>query len=190
MRTLLALTALMLLLATAVWWKTRPSDAPDNLPPTTAEDSLRGVATLGVKQEVGQPRNRLTDAQFPQGDDRKTARPSDARGDHEGNPSGASHIPADPRTIHDLPKDPAPVVTPAPKPEPKPEPVAPKVRVSYTVEAGDNLYRIVVKHYGTGPSELVDAVAEANGIRDASALSVGQTLELPLVSGYPEPKRP
>lgn len=184
MRTLLALTGLMLLLAGAVWWKTRPGDTPTNLPPTTSENPLRGVSTLGVKEDTTKPRNRMADTEFPStpksGMD---ARPSDAGGDHEATP-----IPA---VI-----DPTPPVDPAPpafEPEPEPTPdvnPVPAVGVRYTVQSGDTLYRIVVNHYGTAPEALVDAVAEANGMRDAGSLGVGQVLELPLVSGFPGPKRP
>ncbi|MGB0952273.1 MAG: LysM peptidoglycan-binding domain-containing protein [Planctomycetota bacterium] len=178
MRTLLALTALMLLLATAVWWKTRPGDAPTNLPATTSENPMRGVMTLGTDKEVGKQRNQVTDATFPKSNTAKDVRPSDAGGDHEGE-------------VMEAVAPPQPPVQPPldPTPEPEPEPVTP-VGVTYTVQQGDNLYRIVVRAYGTGPSELVDAVAEANGMRDAGSLSVGQTLTLPLISGFAAPQQP
>lgn len=172
MRTLLALTALMLLLATAVWWKTKPTDEPVSLPPTTQEDPYSGVVTLGTKGKTN-----LADASFP-----KPKKPvTDGGGDHEaGNGSGN-------------------VVVVPPKPEPTPvtppvvEP-APVVKVptgkSYVIQSGDTLYRILVRAYGTAPEELVDAVAEANAMTDPSALQVGATLKLPFVSGFQAPQQP
>lgn len=195
MRTLLALTALMMLLATAVWWKTRPGDAPTNLPATTSEDSMRGVSTLGAKEEVGTQRNQLAKTNFPKtpsSNPSKDARPSDAGGDHEGGTPTPSSLPKDPRTVHNLPVDTKPPAQPPVDPQPvipQSKPTAP-VGMSYTVQSGDTLYRIVVRSYGTAPSELVEAVAEANGMRDSASLDVGQKLRLPLISGFPEPQRP
>lgn len=168
MRTLLALTALMLLLATAVWWKTRPAEDPVSQTPTTAEDPLQGVVTLGV-----QGKSRLADASFPV--ENPPILPTDAGGDHEGNIEATSATP--------------PPVEPEPAPTPEPVIEIPQ-EVRYTVKSGDTLYRIVMRTYGTAPEELVDAVADANAMDDPGALEVGQELLLPAVSGFQTPRRP
>lgn len=141
---------------------------------------MRGVATLGSTKSAGNLRNTVTDTPFPDTDASKNARPSDAGGDHEGVVSDAGLKPKPPVQ---------PPVVPTPEPEPEPEPT-PSPGVTYTVQPGENLYRIVVRAYGTGPSDLVDAVAEANGMADAGSLAVGQKLTLPLISGFPEPQQP
>ncbi|MHC4379698.1 MAG: LysM peptidoglycan-binding domain-containing protein [Planctomycetota bacterium] len=166
MRTLLALTALMLLLATAVWWKTRPAEDPITQIPTTLEDPLRGVVTMGVQGD-----SKLAEASFPT--EQPPVLPSDADGDHEGN------------------TDAAPANPPVMEPEPTPDPVIEiPQEVRYTVKSGDTLYRILMRTYGTAPEELVDAVAEANAMSDPSALEIGQELLLPAVSGFQTPQRP
>lgn len=170
MRTLLALTALMLLLATAVWWKTKPTDEPTKLPPTTQEDPYSGVVTLGTKGKT-----TLAEASFP----KPKKMPTDGGGDHEGS-SQSNNVDALP---------------PLPEPEPvepsKPDPV---IQVptgkTYIIQSGDTLYRILVRAYGSAPEELVDAIAEANAMNDPGALQVGATLKLPIVSGFEPPQQP
>ena len=167
MRTLLALTALMLLLATAVWWKTRPADSAI-LPPTSAEDPLRGVITMGVQGDEG-----LAEASFPTAE---PVLPSDAAGDHEDiTPAGA------------LGEDPNPLPPLEPSPDPAIETPAP---IRYTVQAGDSLYRILMGAYGSAAEELLQAVAAANALDDPSALAIGQILALPRVSGFRAPRLP
>lgn len=170
MRTLLALTALMLLLATAVWWKTRPAEDSGPQIPTTSEDPLRGVVTMGV-----QGGSHLAEASFPT--QPSPALPSDAGGDHE-----------DPPT-----RPPAPLEPPPSDPEPSPDPdpvIEVPQEVRYTVQSGDNLYRIITRAYGSAPEDLVEAVAEANAMDDPGNLAVGQVLLLPAVSGFQKPRRP
>ncbi|MDA0666522.1 MAG: LysM domain-containing protein [Planctomycetota bacterium] len=172
MRTLIALTALMLLLATAVWWKTKPTDEPTKLPPTTQEDPYSGVVTLGTKGK-----STLAEASFPKAQEPAT----DGGGDHEGwdGYNNEDAVPAQPEPDSVLP------------PEPKPNPVV-KVPTgkTYTIQSGDTLYRILVRAYGSAPEELVTAIAEANAMQDPGALQVGATLKLPIVSGFQPPQQP
>lgn len=169
MRTLLALTVLMLLLATAVWWKTKPTDGSTNLPPTAQEDPYSGVVTLGTKGEA-----TLADASFP----KPPGPPTDGAGDHEGS-NNQDAVSSQPKSDSALP------------PEPKPDPV---VNVptgkTYTIQNGDTLYRILVRAYGTAPEELVNAIAEVNAMDDPGALQVGATLNLPIISGFQPPQQP
>jgi len=173
MRTLLALTALMLLLATAVWWKTQTTDEATNLPPTTQEDPYGGVVTLGT-----QGKTSLAEASFPKTS--SSTQKSDGNGDHEAR--------QDSQNEDALPEPPADI---APTPPAKPDPIVevPTGR-AYIIQSGDTLYRILVRAYGTAPEELIDAIAEANAMSDPSALTVGATLKLPLVSGFQPPQQP
>lgn len=52
---------------------------------------------------------------------------------------------------------------------------------SYTVQAGDTLYGIIVSQYGSYSDALLSALESHNGINGAD-LSVGQTLELPTLA--------
>jgi nucleoid-associated protein YgaU len=177
MRTLLALTVLMLVLAGAVWWKTRPVEDNENLPPTTISDSRVGVATVGMEPGT----TIATDASFPK-------RPNtDADGDHEGD-DGKTALAAD------LSKE-DPVVPPTPPidepdPEPTPPPVVNTKVVTHTIVEGDNLYRLVTKAYGTAPEELLDAVAAANNLSDPGSLQLGQLIVFPVIDGFTAPKKP
>ncbi len=70
------------------------------------------------------------------------------------------------------------VSAPAPAPEPKPVvPAAPAGSGYYVVQEGDILGRIANKHGTT-----VKAIVEANGIKDASKIRVGQKLKIPAAS--------
>ena len=74
----------------------------------------------------------------------------------------------------------APVVEPQPepKPEPKPEPTpTPTTGDTYTVVAGDCLWNIAYKFYGTGT--LYTKLAEANKIADPYIIYIGQILTVP-----------
>ena len=74
----------------------------------------------------------------------------------------------------------APVVEPQPepKPEPKPEPTpTPTTGDTYTVVAGDCLWNIAYKFYGTGT--LYTKLAEANKIADPYIINIGQILIVP-----------
>jgi len=169
MRTLLALTALMLLLATAVWWKTKSTDTPSTLPPTTQEDPYKGVVTLGTKGKTN-----LAEASFP-----KVYPPNDGDGDHEGS-----------RTTHAEPMlDREAAFAPPAKPAQNPV-IQVAAGKTYTIQSGDTLYRILVRAYGTAPESLVEAIAEANALTDPSALTVGATLQLPVISGFQPPQQP
>ena len=73
----------------------------------------------------------------------------------------------------------APVVEPQPepKPEPKPEPTPAPSGDTYTVVAGDCLWNIAYKLYGTGT--LYTKLAEANKIADPYIIYIGQILTVP-----------
>jgi len=72
----------------------------------------------------------------------------------------------------------------------KATPAAEDTPLSYTVQAGDSLYRIVRKVYGTADDSLIQKIAAANQMADAGSLAIGQKLSLPLLEGYPAPQRP
>lgn len=172
MRTLLALTALMLVLAGAVWWKTRPAENINNMPATTSSDSRVGIATVGMAG------SGPTEANFP------TTPPNDGGQDHELPPEpGAGQDSAPPVDPTPPQVDPEPVVIP-----PKP-PVVPAI-LQYTVVSGDSLYGIVKRAYGTAPEDLVNTIATANGLADPSALGLGQVLRLPVIEGFTAPQKP
>lgn len=69
----------------------------------------------------------------------------------------------------------APVVEP--QPEPKPEPTPAPSGDTYTVVAGDCLWNIAYKLYGTGT--LYTKLAEANKIADPYIIYIGQILTVP-----------
>ncbi len=84
----------------------------------------------------------------------------------------------------------APAIPKMPKPPAKqPSPPNPQP-LTYTVKSGDSFYRILQGHYGSADDGLLKAVADANQVKDPSALSIGQTLILPVVPGQKAPARP
>ena len=85
---------------------------------------------------------------------------------------------------------PAPASTSGPVPVTAAVPVVEKAPLAYTVEDGDSLYRIVRRVYGTADDTLIQEIATANHPADAGSLAIGQKLSLPLLEGYPAPKRP
>jgi nucleoid-associated protein YgaU len=175
MRTLLALTTLMLVLAGAVWWKTRPAENTNQMPPTTSQDTRVGIATVGLEG------SRPVEASFP------TGPKTDGGGDHElpaktsSNTDSEETTSATPKPVKELPVD-TPPVTPTP-------PVVAAV-LEYTVVSGDSLYGIVRRAYGSAPERLIDAVATANHMDDPSSLNLGQVLRLPIIEGFPAPQKP
>ena len=70
--------------------------------------------------------------------------------------------------------------TPPPAPPPAPGP-----GTTYTVQPGDTLYRISVRFGVT-----VQAIAQANGIRNINLIYVGQVLQIPGSGGTPPPAPP
>nr|WP_325199997.1 5'-nucleotidase C-terminal domain-containing protein [uncultured Oscillibacter sp.] len=75
--------------------------------------------------------------------------------------------------------EPAPVPEPAPAPEPEPEPVPAVSEGTYTVKAGDCLWSIAQKTYGTGTKWGVIYAANQSTVKDPAAIQVGQVLILP-----------
>ena len=176
MRTLLALTALMLVLAAAVWWKTRPAEADsDRVPPVTVADERMGVVTLGLKDGTAAS---AQDAAF--------ASSEPTTGPQEGNLETA------PPDQSEEESDPVPAVEEEPAMETAPvaTPPVPAAPVTHVVVSGDTLYGLVRKAYGTAPEELIDLVADANGLDDPGALEVGQQLSFPEVLGFRAPTKP
>jgi phage tail protein X len=186
MRTLIGLTTLMLVLAAAVWWKTRAADDPGQLPPTTTSNPREGVATVGLPEgarttstPVGGGGGRATEAGFGSGEPGGTAEAGDGSEMGDWISSGGD----EPNTRESDPMPPPVVDAPAAEP---PTPTA----LKHTVAEGENLYRIVLKAYGTAPAALIDAVAAANGLGDPGQLGAGAVIELPELPGYPAPARP
>ncbi len=70
--------------------------------------------------------------------------------------------------------EPQPEPTPAPQPEPAP---APAEGETYIVVAGDCLWNIAYKFYGTGT--LYPTLAKANNISDPYIIDIGQVLTVP-----------
>lgn len=184
MRTLIGLTTLMLVLAAAVWWKTRAADDPGQLPATTTSNPREGVATVGLREgdrttPTPAGGGRATEAGFGPNEPGGTSEAGNtsemgdwiSSGGDEPSKRGSDPVPP-------------PVVEP-----PVEEPPAPPV-LKHTVAEGENLYRIVLKAYGTAPAALIDAVAAANGLADPGQLGAGAVIELPELSGYPAPARP
>lgn len=167
----------MLVLAGAVWWKTRPVEDIDKLPPTTTSDSRVGVATVGMEKGTAIP----TDANFPK-------RPNtDAGGDHEGD-DGKTELAADSANGGPVVAPTPPVIQPDSTATPPPV-VEPKF-VRHTIVEGDTLYSLVSRAYGTAPEGLVDAVAQANNLSDPGSLQLGQVIVFPPIDGFSAPKKP
>lgn len=107
----------------------------------------------------------------------------------EAEPAGEGEEPtetsmAPPATATSEPPTPAASPTsPAPTAEPTATP-APSGETTYVVQPGDNLFRIALR-YGT----TVQAIAQANGIANASQISVGQELTIP-AGGQPSQPAP
>lgn len=162
MRTLIALTVLMLALASAVWWKTTGGGKPGDVPPTSSEETNEGILTIAPESETdpspgsldgsasnasgtsGEPK----EASMTGGEEEKT--PVDESGSEETEPPLSSEL------IH-------------------------------IVKDGETLYRIVLNAYGTAPAELVEAVATANQLQSSGSIDKGQTLKLPVIEGFPAP---
>ncbi len=183
MRLLLLLTALMLAIAGGVWWKTtRSADGDPNGALQT--DPGLGIATFGAAPATnsGAAPDHAPPVAAPASSGRgDLALPSEAvlRNPHEQATNGDPKEP--PTAANEVKPPPAPVTPPAA--------AAPATADrAYTVKSGDTLYQIVKRAYGTAPQELVADVAKANGMKDPSALKVGQKLKLPSLAGYPAPK--
>lgn len=73
---------------------------------------------------------------------------------------------------------PAPEPEPIPEPEPAPEPV-PAAEGTYTVKAGDCLWSIAQKTYGTGTKWGVIYSANKASVKDPAAIQIGQVLVIP-----------
>ncbi|MEY8402641.1 LysM peptidoglycan-binding domain-containing protein [Oscillospiraceae bacterium 44-34] len=74
----------------------------------------------------------------------------------------------------------APDVTPEPEPQPEPEPDPDPAPVgTYTVQAGDSLWRIAQKHLGSGSRWNDIYEANRDTIRDPNFIRIGQVLNIP-----------
>ena len=75
--------------------------------------------------------------------------------------------------------EPAPAPEPEPAPAPEPEPVPAVAEGTYTVKAGDCLWSIAQKTYGTGTKWSVIYAANKSTVKDPAAIQVGQVLTIP-----------
>jgi LysM repeat protein len=100
-------------------------------------------------------------------------------------PAETSTAPAPTATAE--PATPMPTTRP-PTPEPTAEATetpVPVGEVTHVVQAGENLFRIALRYDTT-----VEAIAQANGIANASQIYVGQELTIPAGSAPSEPSQP
>ncbi len=51
---------------------------------------------------------------------------------------------------------------------------------SYTVESGDTLEKIIIRFYGKNDVSKIDKIVEANKLKSANSLSIGQKLVIPM----------
>lgn len=89
-----------------------------------------------------------------------------------GRPAGAAQDSPPPKP----PEKEAPRQAPAP---PAPKPPAPVADFELEVAAGQSLSKIAHAHYGSASIELVNKLAQYNGMRDPNALRAGMRLKLP-----------
>ena len=73
-------------------------------------------------------------------------------------------------------------MTPAPAPTPVPQTGESR---TYVVVAGDNLWKIAVRHYGKGLLWNEIYTANKDTVKNADTIYVGQTLILPALDLYP-----
>jgi len=171
MRTLVALTVLMLALAGAVWWKT--AGAGDGGEPAPVTDPGMGRLTMGIDGNAARMRDGAPPAVGGQPQDAGLGGGESAGPEQAGGAQGGGDQTTPPR--------------PEPQPQPAPQPEAVPQPLRHVVKSGETMYRIVLNAYGTAPPELVRAVAAANGIDDPSTIDEGQSLTLPDVAGFPAP---
>lgn len=174
MRLLLILTALMLAIAGGIWWKTTRADEGDPNGALQTDPNL-GITTFGALPESpAAPAAGAGQAAPAAASGVEKPIPADAalRNPHERATGGD---PKEPQTAANEIKVPAAAAS------------APPVG-THQVKSGETLYRIVLNAYGTAAPELIQEVAKANGMKDASALKVGQKVKLPTLAGWPAPK--
>lgn len=179
MRFLIVLTVLMLAVGAGVWWKTAHAEAP--APGALDADPNLGVAIFGAAPAVAPPpkptpeavpasfQSPAASAAVPPQETLAAAGAADAVASGSGKPPAGGGDPKEPQTAANE------------------KPAADATTATATVQKGDTLYRIVLRAYGTAPKELVDAVARANGLEDAGAISPGQKIRLPSLAGWPAP---
>lgn len=97
-----------------------------------------------------------------------------------GRPSGVEPVNVPPRAAPQ-PTDPPTIAAEAPR-APSPEQTAPTTPAArHVVAAGETLASICALHYGSKKKDVVAALARFNGLADANALRVGQTLLVPRI---------
>lgn len=166
----------MLAIAGGIWWKTTRADAGDPNGALQTDPNL-GITTFGVLPETPASvpvANASNPQPAPASASKEKALPADAalKNPHERATSGD---PKEPQTAANEIKS-APVIPAAP------------AAAGHLVKSGETLYRIVLNAYGTAPPELIQEVAKANGLKDPTALKVGQKVKLPSIAGWPAPK--
>ncbi len=156
MRTLLALSSLLLVLAAAVWVRTFRTDGQES----TEADLNTGVLFVGIPEPADAPLEHSLALDADSVDSQPSA-PEDVTTAQITNP------------IEALEADRAAPTEAAFTPEPQP--------ISYKVGEGESLWGIIQKHYGKVGEPLIKMVAKANGLNDPSMLRPGMVLVLPPV---------
>jgi LysM domain-containing protein len=189
MRSLATLGGVIVLIVLAIAWKIS-NQVEAGLEP--AENS--GVVLLGVSPDESQ-----ADANGPA---REASEGNSTTTNNElGAGSPATGDPADSLALSNSkdaePKDPAAQSDGSPNsagtnddpPGPDPNTLAGDSAVIYIVQSNETMYGILMRAYGKASPDLIEAVAAANHMDDPSALNVGQSLRLPVVPGFPAPKK-
>lgn len=155
----------VLILATIfyyVWFTNRPSNQPD----VAEEDDVEIVAEDQNEEAEEEPEEEVAE-------DETDAEPEETETSPEPEPEPEPELEPEPEPAPEPTQEQAPEPTPEPAPEPavEVEPVTPPTdRATYTVQAGDNMYRIALNH-GMTTQELM----ALNNLSDESVY-IGQVL--------------
>lgn len=153
----------VLILATIfyyVWYTNRPSNQPD----IAEEDDVEIVADEQVEEE-----EEPEEEQEAENETEEDTADSETSSEPESEPEPEPEVEPEPEPAPEPTPEPAP--EPAPEPEIEVEPVTPPADgATYTVQAGDNMYRIALNH-GMTTQELMSL----NNLSDESVY-IGQVL--------------
>lgn len=153
----------VLILATIfyyVWYTNRPSNQPD----IAEEDDVEIVADEQVEEE-----EEPEEEQEAENETEEDTADSETSSEPESEPEPEPEVEPEPEPAPEPTPEPAP--EPAPEPEIEVEPVTPPADGAiYTVQAGDNMYRIALNH-GMTTQELMSL----NNLSDESVY-IGQVL--------------
>lgn len=154
MRTLLALSSLLLVLAAAVWVRTFRTDGQES----TEADPNTGVLFVGIPEPADAPLEHSLAADVDRANNQLSVLEDVT----------TTQIP---KSIEALEADQVTPTEAAFTPEPQP--------INYKVGEGESLWGIIQKHYGKVREPLIQMVAKANGLNDPSMLRPGMVLVLP-----------